>query len=174
MTLVTWFLGGNPFGVQSSAAPVATAGNPFMSAPPAAVGGGGGGFAQFGQQQQSNTVSTASVPHPGAQFPMQNGGFGAPAPPQAPGAWGAFGAAPGPPTGAPPAYPGTAGGIPLSQAQGLGYGAQLGGKPVMAGAGFAQPAPQQQQFGGWPAQPPPAAGGNPFMVSFSFLGRARL
>ena len=127
--------------------------------------GGAGGFAQFGQQ--ASTVSTASAPQ--GQFGMQNGGFGVPQQPAQPnpaaaGGWGAFGAAP--PATAPPAYPGTVGGVPLSQAQGLfATGNQFGGKPVVAPqmgqAAFTQAQPQQ--FGGWPAQPP-AAGGNPFMV----------
>ncbi len=143
-----------------------------------------GGFAQFNQQPAA-TVSTASVapqhpqqhaPHAQGQFGMQNGGFGVGAPAQAQpqpqqGGWGAFGAVP--PAGAPPAYPGTAGGIPLSQAQGLGYGVagmpggtppqqQFGAKAQMGGF----PAPQQQQgFGAWPAAQPQANVGNPFMVS---------
>ena len=145
-----------------------------MAAQAGAPGPAAGAFAQFGQQ--STTLSTASVASPQGHFGMQNGGFSVPQQPQpnpaaAPGRWGAFGT--GPPTSAPPAYPGTAGGIPLSQAQaqGLGFGVPAGanqfGKPAVAPqmgqAAFTQPqAPPQQQFGAWPAQP--AAGGNPFMV----------
>ncbi len=130
------------------------------------------GFANFGQAPPASTA-------PG-QFGMQNGGFNVAQQNSGGGSgWAAFGAGPPagpPPTGAPPAYPGTQSGIPPQQAQGLGFGgAAMAGvaanqfaKPAQMGQSpFGNPAPQQQpqQFGAWPSQP----AGNPFLVSHRFL-----
>ena len=154
---------GNPFGgggVQSQAnvgsAPIA---NPFMGQGNfgGQVPGAPGGFGQFGGQPgASSGFGQFNTPTPstqGAQFSMQNGGFGGmpqqsqAVPPQQqqqqPPGWGmnAFGAG--------------------------GFGANMQyNKMVQQPGGFG--VPQQQGFAAWPAQQP--AMGNPFMVSmFTFI-----